>query len=466
MTPGQASKVLAALRAGAPLSLACEGAQLTVGVWREALADDDDLAEAAELVEAEAGSARAKKPAPAVVKAARTRSKKKKGDDEEEPLDLEVVEREAAELGDGAFGYLLWVDSRLRERGFPGMSPWWRSQVEAFYASGKRWAIFMAGRGAGKSTSLVRIAATEALFTPRVVPPGQRWIWPFISVATSDARRRIVELQAIFAALGMGLTPKYPQGHPTLELLDARGNAVAFVSIASTIAGVSGPSTIGATIDEEAKLRDKASGANPSTEILASLLQTFRARPGIRAIRCSSAWNTSGSHWAAIAEGDTSQNYVGRVGAAFVDVVRNGLYEVAMREEAHGDAIGAAAIRAHAETVGPDSTAIPTWLANPTITALACREEVDAMPAESLGGLTRAAYWLRENASVPIVDSGHGHVARVSHAGLADRVRELNARIGESRDARLIRFGGLGSLDPRSYSHRSGGSSHARRRVM
>jgi len=448
-----------ALRAGAPFAFACSAADSTPDAVRAAMGADDALAERIELAEAEGGARRARPPA-AIPKAARTTRK-----EEPEGLDAAAFEREAAEHGGGAYGYLAAVDARLTARGFPSMSPWWRSQVQAFYASGKRWMVVMAGRGAGKSTSLVRIAATEALFTPRVIPPGQRWIWPFISVATSDARRRIVELQAIFAALGLTLTPKYPQGHPTLELLDVREQPIAFVSIASTIAGVSGPSTIGATIDEEAKLRDKASGANPSTEILASLLQTFRARPGIRAIRCSSAWTTTGSHALAIGEGDTSQNYVARVGSAFVDVVREGLLEVAQRELARGDADGAAAIRAHAATIGPDSPAIPTWLANPTISAVACREEVDAMALESLGGVSRATYWLRENASVPMpADPTSVLAGRPDMTGFRERVAALNARLTTDRDARLITFGGLSSLDPRSTAYRANVSRG--RRIM
>jgi hypothetical protein len=460
------AKLLEALRAGAPFAWACQIAGVDPDAMRAAAREDDELAEQLEAAEAEGGAKRAKA-APPVNRPSPTGKGKGKAKDEPEGLDAAAFEREAAEYGGGAYGYLAAVDARLVARGFPGMSPWWRSQVEAFYASGKRWMIVMAGRGAGKSTSLVRIAATEALFTPRTIPPGQRWIWPFISVATSDARRRIVELQAIFAALGVNLTPKYPQGHPTLELLDVREQPIAFVSIASTIAGVSGPSTIGATIDEEAKLRDKASGANPSTEILASLLQTFRARPGIRAIRCSSAWTTTGSHAQAIADGDTSQNHIARVGPGFVPVVVDGLLEVAQREEARGDVESARAIRAHASTITADSAAIPTWLANPTITAVACRDEVDAMPVESLGGLSRAAYWLRENASVPMLGvHGSAMAGRPDLEGFAERVRQLNQRITSDRDARLIQFGGLGSLDPRSPSHRSASLSTHRRRVM
>src|SRR6185312_10700100 len=114
------------------------------------------------------------------------------------------------------------------------------------------------------------------------VPPGQRWIWPFVSVAAVDARRRIIEIQAILRAIGLETEPSFPAGHATIEADDARGNPIAWLALAATIAGVSGPSSMGATIDEEQKLRDRSSGANPSREVLASVVQTFRARPECR----------------------------------------------------------------------------------------------------------------------------------------------------------------------------------------
>lgn len=342
-------------------------------------------------------------------------------------LDITVIEREAAALAPGPFGYFLWLEARLVAAGFPPVSPWWREQLRAFYASGKRWLVVMAGRGAGKSTMLTRVAVCESLFTARTAAPGEEWVWPFVSVATADARRRILQIQSILAAIGINAHVSYPQGHPTIAevietieddkgkvkkvhepLTDMRGNKIAFVAFASTIAALSGPTSIGATVDEEAKLRGE--GANPGAEVIATLLQTFRARPGIRAIRCSSAWLTSGSHYGAIDAGDTAANHIARIGSALPEV-RAGLDDVARWEEEHGDPDAAARIRAHAATLTERSPNAPTWIGNPTIgspdgkpwagAAVASRIEVEAMPPEALEGLTRADFWLRENASVP-----------------------------------------------------------------
>lgn len=427
MTPGQREDLLASLNVGVPIDRAARAIRCSVAAIRSYAERDDDFALALERAECLSAHIRQQQEAEeeanrlAWVRAAQEGERARAAEEERQALAApakksgkgetdadrwDKARLEAAEIAPGVLGLLLWMDYRLSSLGFHAFSPWWMWVLRGFYESLKRWLLCRVGRGGGKSTTLTRVAACEGIFGPRVIPPGQRWIWPFISVGTPDARRRIQEIQAILGAIGIVVSPRYPQGLPTIELDDAAGQAIAFVALASTIAGVSGPSTIGATIDEEAKLRDKAKNANPSTEILASLLQTFRARPGVHAIRCSSAWTTDGSHAQSIAEGDTAMVHVARVGAPFLEVVLRGLHDVAAWEEAHGNAAAAARIRAYAATVTADSPNIPTWLANPSISAIASREEVDGQPADSLEGVTRDVYWLRENASVPMPTAG------------------------------------------------------------
>lgn len=321
---------------------------------------------------------------------------------------------------------LAWVDLRLATAGFPAMGSWWRDDLSRFYASGKTWGLYLVGRGGGKSTTLTRVSLAEGLFAPRVIPPGQRWIWPFVSVSSLDARRRITEIGAMLGALGIGVEVSYVGGHPTIETTDARGNAIAWTALASTIAAVSGPSAIGATVDEEAKLRDRNTNANPAREVLASLVQTFRARPEVRGIRCSSAFGgLEGSHAAAVREGDTAATYVARVGGAeHVETVRRGYLDVATWEAARGRPAEAADLRSLADHVNANTRSIPTWLANPTISAIASREAVEAIPSTALEGLTRTGYWLRENASV-IRDGSK----QARSADLWRGLKELNSRI-------------------------------------
>ena len=74
------------------------------------------------------------------------------------------IREEAAALAPGLAGLYRWVDGLLASKGFPPTSPWWRSTLEAFWASDARWLVILAGRGAGKSSTLCRIAVVEALF--------------------------------------------------------------------------------------------------------------------------------------------------------------------------------------------------------------------------------------------------------------------------------------------------------------
>lgn len=330
------------------------------------------------------------------------------------------IRREAMAYGPGPFGLLMWQESKLVAAGFPGMSPYWLWLLENFYASLKRWLLVLAGRGAGKSTVLTRVAAVS-VDVERRIPPGQTWIYPFVSVRPSDARRRLFEIREILErAYGMRafdakdqaqpLKITSPEGTPTLPVLDARGQSIAFVSFASTIGNVSGPNAIGATVDEEEKLAQEEEGgparANPASEIIGSLVQTFRARAGIRGIRSSSAMKASGSLYTSILEGDTLTNYVARLGRFYREAV-DGCLEVARWEEQRGDASAAALLRAHAASLSAESVMVPSWVANtmygptPEARAVALRIEVDALPPAKLDGLSKASYFLRENCSRP-----------------------------------------------------------------
>lgn len=315
-------------------------------------------------------------------------------------LDFASIEIQARSLAPGPFGFFLWFDDKLAASGFHRASDWWRWSLGEFYASDKRFGVFGPGRGAGKSTTLERVACAETLFTPRSPAPGERWIWPFLSAGLDDARRRVQETASMLRAIGLDAWPKAPGGRPTIELVDARDNPVAFVALACNITGVSGPSTIGATFDEEQKWKREDRTVNPAPEVLASLISTFRAREGIRAIRCSSAWDPESIHARALIEGDTEANFVARIGDRFLDVAKIGFLDVAIWEEARGNYSAGKRLRAIAETLRGSSPGVPTWLGNPTITAVASRREVEALPAENLKGLTRTDFWLREFGSI------------------------------------------------------------------
>ncbi len=325
------------------------------------------------------------------------------------------------------------------------------------------------GRGGGKSTSLELLAAAIARYGERKIPPGQTWTMPFISVGPDDANRRINGIASCFRADGLAIVgeedgegnkvkpgsgvkiARAPRG--SLELLDALGNDIQLASIAGTVGYVSGPSTFSMMIDEAAKLLDRATGANPLTEIIASGAQTSRGRAGWRAIICSSAWERSGAHFALVQQGDNATNYVARIGAECIDEALAGFESVAAWEQRRGDIAAAKAIREHAASLREDSPLIPTWIANPTIghpeaqpwagAALATRMLVEVLPESALDGIPRISYWLRENGSVPLErgESGANAAAQcmmsaIITARLAGTPSPHRAPLGLMTDAR------------------------------
>lgn len=443
MTPEQRGDILDSLRAGCSLDVALRAARVKRDTFAVYCANDREYerscdaardaanreTRAVEWATAAAVSARAEEERRAEV---RVEPKREAANDVEAPraLALDEAMREAAWYAPGDFGYVLLVDARCVAAGMPPMSPWWRSSVGAFYASGKPWGIFLVGRGGGKSTTLERVAASVARYGDRSVPPGQVWTWPFVSVGPDDANRRIDGIAAVLRADGMKVIGDFePDGSKVkdgikishaprgcLDLEDARGNAIRLASIAGTIGNLSGPSTIGLTIDEAAKLID-ARGANPLTEIVASAAQTSRGRMGWRAIMSSSAYDRAGIHFQLIEAPPNEVNFIATIGADFLDAAIDGFERVAAWEQRRGDLDAAKIVREHAASLKSDSPLVPTWVANPTLgnpqqgvpwdgAALASRMLVEVLPETALDGVPRIRFWLRECGSLPMDRDG------------------------------------------------------------
>lgn len=441
ISPDTAALVLESLRAGVDLPRALRGARVTATAWADALAADPalDTAAQAALAEARADADRAQREAWAALAAesaareaaeraeersrvkqkehprGRTRTKANASSDPEAPRSVDGIAAAALAIDPGPLGWFLAIDAACVTAGFSPTSEWWRESIARFYASGKRWGIWQVGRGGAKSTTLERLAASDALGSTRVIPPGQRWEYPFVSVGPEDANRRIRGIEAIYKrALGLDVSAALSP-RPHIDMQDASENDIKLASVAGTIGNLSGLNAIGLIVDEAAKLHDKTENANPLSELIASVIGAFRSRPGIRAILCSSSWARSGAFWQLVEQGDTETNYVARLGARFLPAALAGLEAVAQWEEI-GDAarmrppdpLAAYEIRAHAKSLTAESPAIPTWIANemfgpdPATAAVATRREVQALPASVLGNLPRHRVWLREIASVPM----------------------------------------------------------------
>lgn len=333
----------------------------------------------------------------------------------------ERIREEAAGYAPGPYGWVLYQEDHLAHSGenFPALSPFSLYTIERFFLSGKRWLLWMAGRGFGKSTLTARIATALGFGVQRRAAPGPAWVCPIVSVLPVDADRRLEDIQQILMHV---YRQEVKPVKSMIAATDGTGCAIAWVSSASTIGNVSGPSSFAALMDEEEKILNGRAGG-----IVGSLAFTFRSRPRTYGMRVSSAMTTADTLAGDCERGQTLTNYVVTLGP-FVDAAVAGLLAVAAWEEA-GIATGKAnpeaahAIRSHALSLTADSWQIPTWLGHPTIgiptdaegrplgvpwgpgdAAIATRIEAEAVPEKARDGLPPWRYWLRECCSVPTGD--------------------------------------------------------------
>ena len=298
---------------------------------------------------------------------------------------FETLRNDAAKLGDGLFGLLLYVDGMLSgSHGFPVMPPWWRFTFQEFYASAKRWLVVQAARGGGKSTIGCRATTVECIFSDHsFIGPGESAIWPLFSVDMAEANSKIGVIVAILDALGIEYQKisRY-QGRTAIVFEDSAGVTIEVRVYPATVTAASGPTLAGCTLDEEAKYKNSKEMSTDSAEdVLATIGPAFRARVGTHGYRFSSPWLESGTHYDDIQQGSTENNHVARLGP-FVEQVRADLLSVASQEK---DETNRATIISYAESITEDCPNIPTWLANPSISPIATRKEARTFDA-----------WMRE----------------------------------------------------------------------
>ncbi len=337
--------------------------------------------------------------------------------------DWQSIRARAAELAPGPFGWILYQEERLAaaDAGFPALSPFSLHTIDRFFLSGKRWLHWMAGRGFGKSTLTGRLATAIGFGVERRAAPGPAWVCPIVSVLPVDADRRLEDIQEIIRhayPMSGGLDKdgqpkeiKIALGKSMISARDAAGTALAWVSSASTLGNVSGPSSFAALVDEEEKILYGRAGS-----IVGSLAFTFRSRPRVWGMRVSSAMTKDDTLARACAKGNGPDapltSFVVTLGP-FVEDARAGLLAVAAWEEGRGRVDAARAIRVHAESLTPESWQIPTWLGHPSIgrpaedvpwtpgdAAVATRVEAEIVDKGMLDGLEPWRHWLRECASV------------------------------------------------------------------
>jgi hypothetical protein len=231
------------------------------------------------------------------------------------------------------------LERALQANGFHPSSEWWHKTVERFSTQRRRQLVARVGRRGGKSSTLCRYAVAFALAYPLAkIPKGDVGVVAFISTRKDEAAQRLKTIKAILDALKV----KYG---PTADGIELADRAIAFKVFPASVAGVSGFTAILVVCDEVAKWQDSDTGANPATEVLASVRPTMATQPDARIVLISSPLTHEDAHAKAFELGDSPHQTV-----AFA----------------------------------------PTWIANPTVTEKQTRDD-EPDPR----------VWAREYAAVP-----------------------------------------------------------------
>lgn len=200
-----------------------------------------------------------------------------------------------------AFLRRFWqMDRALVALGFPAISEWWKHQITRFMhalASGARRWVIRAGRRAGKSTTLCRLAVAWAWFGSWSVPPGDTPVIPFVSISKDESNGRLRTIAALMKALGLAHDVKQDE-----IMLSERG--VMFKVFAATTTAVVGFTSIAVFGDEVARWESRDTAANPASEVIGSLAPTLATQPNGFMALCSSPWSVDDFHAQLFDQGD------------------------------------------------------------------------------------------------------------------------------------------------------------------
>ena len=194
--------------------------------------------------------------------------------------------------------YLDELDRRLVLAGWPSTTDWWKRELRRFYRTRCAQIVLRVGRRGGKSSTLCRIAVIEAILGDHHVAPGDTAVVAIVSKDRPDAKERLNTIEGILNVLGIKFKA-------TAERIDLADRDLAFRVYTATVAGVSGFSGICVICDEVAKWMDKEAGANPATEVLASVRPTMAGLPNARIFLSSSPWGNWDAHARAFDSGDS-----------------------------------------------------------------------------------------------------------------------------------------------------------------
>jgi len=391
--PHQRAKMLDALRRGASKAEAAQaiGAKLVTFLgWV-----DRDPVFAAEVLQAEGEAA-----ATGSVRPSTGARDEKTGVDRWRKL-----REDAAKFAPGMLGFLLAVDAKVSAvKGNPPMSPFFRHAFGEFYRGGYREFCMCGGRGTGKSTNQIKIAATELMFRDRDIPPmDPAWIWPFMSHNMAESAKRFEPFKRTLLAIGFAeselATVNREDGRAKIKFADAKGQPVEINIFPNTKEACIGGNLAGATHDEELHWQSGETSAKVklarADDVLEFMAGAFRSDLSRVHVRISALSGVDGPMLDALKGGSTELRYVPTLGP-FLALALDGFERAATYLDGKGDVEGAARVRSWASRLTENDPWIPAWVGNPNHDPVdGLRLVLDLLPSWR----DKVGVWLRENGS-------------------------------------------------------------------
>lgn len=195
------------------------------------------------------------------------------------------------------------MDSALREKGFPELSPFWRREVARFFRSGRRRSVKRCGRRGGKSTTACKAVIAWAWFGSWYVPPGDDPVVTIVSVNRVESAARLKTIAAMLDALGL----KYEERGDEIEMVAPR---VVFRTFAATTSAVVGHTSICIIADEAAQWESRDTSANPAREVAGTMRPTMATQLYAFEWWLSRPWGTDDYHAEMFDQGDTEHQTV------------------------------------------------------------------------------------------------------------------------------------------------------------
>jgi len=293
--------------------------------------------------------------------------------------------RDAALLGDGRMGSLLWIDDRCQAYGMFGLDPWWIGAFGAYYASGKPVMVCRKGLRGGGSASACRALVRCALFTERDLDPGTVGVIPIMSATRDEANDRFVTIMAILRACGIAparnsddegnqaarggvdgiyKSTKSQAGGGLIQTLDSQGHKIEFRILPVLLRHAVGYTGIAGFLDESDLWPDDPDRhMNPATEVFDTIGERFTTQPQAELLIFSASYKARSAHSKLVADGDTPLQHVSRLG---IDGAQRDNEARAMLAESTGDFDPK--LTASADPMSPD---IPAWVSNPSKSQIA-----------------------------------------------------------------------------------------------